>query len=131
MNRGFRLTAQRNVACQVIDIYAAYLPANKDGHVVAYEGRGNHVVVPQFVEPGETFQPFTQLTEDRAQELMDSLWSAGLRPTEGKASAGLGAAQEDRIKHLTSLVEKLLPSALRAPEPITEDVIYQHRADGT
>lgn len=45
-------------------------------------------------------EPFLRLEISEAQELMDSLWTAGLRPTEGRGSAGaLDATQ----KHLADL----------------------------
>lgn len=35
-----------------------------------------------------------------AQELMDSLWQAGLRPSEGTGSAGALKATQDHLKDL-------------------------------
>lgn len=45
---------------------------------------------------------FAILTHSEAQELMDSLWQAGMRPTEGKGSAGQLTATE---KHLEDMRE--------------------------
>lgn len=44
--------------------------------------------------------PFLSLEESSAQKLMDSLWSCGLRPSEGTGSAGAMAAVE---KHLLDM----------------------------
>lgn len=48
-----------------------------------------------------------------AQNLMDSLWNCGLRPTEGKGSAGALAATERHLKHTIQMLEYAMPSALR------------------
>ena len=38
-------------------------------------------------EPGVMIDPTTRITMEAAQELMDDLWSCGLRPREGAGSA--------------------------------------------
>lgn len=43
---------------------------------------------------------------DVAQELMDSLWTAGIRPTEGSGSAGSLAATERHLADMQKLVFK-------------------------
>lgn len=43
------------------------------------------------------------ITHDMAQHLMDSLWDCGLRPTEGKGSAGALAATEAHLKDMQTL----------------------------
>lgn len=45
-----------------------------------------------------------QLRDDQAQDLMDRLWAAGLRPTEGKGSAGALAATERHLEDMRQLV---------------------------
>lgn len=117
-DRGHRLVASRNVASQTVDVYASFLPGGHPrNEVTVYETSttGGAMCFTRSVEPGTVSSPFARLTEDRAQELMDSLWSAGLRPTEGKASAGLAAAQENHLNHLTRILDKVLPVALRSP----------------
>jgi len=47
-----------------------------------------------------TVEPFLRLEISEAQELMDSLWTAGLRPTEARGSAG---AMDATQKHLADL----------------------------
>jgi hypothetical protein len=43
-----------------------------------------------------------------AQELMDSLWQCGLRPSEGTGSAGALKATENHLKDLQELSKRLL-----------------------
>lgn len=45
-------------------------------------------------------------TEDLAQQLMDDLWRCGLRPTEGKGSAGQLTATEYHLEDMRKLVFK-------------------------
>lgn len=52
--------------------------------------------------------PLTTLSETMAQELMDSLWRCGIRPTEGKGSAGQLAATERHLADLRAIVGKKL-----------------------
>lgn len=53
-----------------------------------------------------------EMTNDRAQELMDDLWHAGLRPTEGFGSAGAIRAVERHLDDYRKLVERFLPTVL-------------------
>jgi hypothetical protein len=61
----------------------------------------------------ERHAPVTQepirLDRIAAQELMDQLWSVGLRPTEGKGSAGSLAATERHLEDMRALVFKTPP----------------------
>lgn len=43
-----------------------------------------------------------------AQELMDDLWNCGIRPTEGAGSAGQSQAQQNHIKDLEKVSDRLL-----------------------
>lgn len=52
--------------------------------------------------------PAFSLSLERAQELMDSLWSCGLRPSEGTGSAGALAATQAHLKDMQTLTFKLL-----------------------
>ena len=47
--------------------------------------------------------PTFQLAPDDAQNLMDDLWRAGLRPTEGRQSEGVTAAQNRHLEDMRKL----------------------------
>ena len=49
-----------------------------------------------------------QISYDTAQELMDSLWDCGLRPSEGAGSAGSLKATENHLKDMQNLSWRLL-----------------------
>ena len=48
--------------------------------------------------------PFLTIELEAAQELMDSLWDCGLRPTEGSGSAGALAATQKHLEDMRKLV---------------------------
>lgn len=66
---------------------------------------------PEFkkVEDGATWaEPFTTLSMDAAQNLMDELWFLGFRPERGEMSVGQVAATEKHLQDMRSIVfEKL------------------------
>lgn len=53
---------------------------------------------------GQILEPVVELIGEEAQQLMDELWSAGLRPTEGAGSAGSLAATERHLKDMRTLL---------------------------
>lgn len=55
---------------------------------------------------GACLHPTFSLTPDAAQQLIDELWRAGLRPTEGSGSAGSLAATERHLEDMRALVFK-------------------------
>ena len=62
------------------------------------------------VNEGEMFgQSPIQLSTLAAQELMDQLWQAGLRPSEGSGSAGSLKATERHLEDMRKLVFKSEP----------------------
>jgi hypothetical protein len=59
------------------------------------------------VENGDCFvdpQPTFDLRPEAAQALMDSLWDAGLRPSEGSGSAGAMAATQKHLEDMRTLI---------------------------
>ena len=53
-------------------------------------------------------RPLLALRMEQAQVLMDDLWNAGVRPTEGAGSAGAMRAAQDHIKDLRTVAFKAL-----------------------
>lgn len=53
---------------------------------------------------GAFIPPTVRLETDEAQQLMDALWDCGLRPTEGKGSAGALAATQRHLDDMRKLV---------------------------
>lgn len=49
-------------------------------------------------------EPTARLRQNEAQELMDSLWQCGLRPSEGSGSAGALAATQKHLEDMRTLV---------------------------
>ncbi len=57
-------------------------------------------------EEGDFVPEAVTMTTEAAQELMDSLWQCGLRPSEGSGSAGALAATQRHLEDLRALVFK-------------------------
>lgn len=53
-------------------------------------------------------QPSFSLTTEKAQVLMDDLWHCGLRPTEGRGSAGSLLATEKHLGDMRKIAFELL-----------------------
>ena len=57
---------------------------------------------------GLHFEPTVRLLPERAQALMDDLWQAGVRPTQGRQSEGVTAAQARHLEDMRAIAfEKL------------------------
>jgi len=55
-------------------------------------------------DAGMRIEPTTAITQDEAQQLMDELWSVGIRPTAGAGSVGQLAATERHVERCVSVV---------------------------
>lgn len=81
---------------------------SKDGDVMHVSSN----VVMEAHKPGQMIcEAPIRLDQIAAQELMDQLWTAGLRPSEGKGSAGSLAATERHLEDMRALVFKTKPKA--------------------
>ena len=58
------------------------------------------VVTMSELEPGAFAAPTFELGESEAQELLDSLWRAGLRPKDARAGSEVIQAMKDHIEDL-------------------------------
>ena len=59
-------------------------------------------------KPGLVVEPTLRIGMAEAQTLMDDLWNAGLRPTEGAGSAGSLRATEAHLNDMRALAFKQL-----------------------
>lgn len=66
------------------------------------------VTVPPPEDVGLETRPSFRVNEEAAQSLMDGLWRAGLRPTEGSGSAGSLAATQDHLKDMRRIAFQTL-----------------------
>lgn len=68
--------------------------------------QGNQVGVIEWLDhpDGDMADPTIRLSMTDAQVLMDDLWHAGLRPTEGTGSAGALAATQGHLNDMRKLV---------------------------
>jgi hypothetical protein len=80
-----------------------------DGHAYA-----TAIVMKADDEHGREIKPLFNLQPDAAQQLMDDLWRAGLRPSEGSGSAGSLKATERHLDDMRMLVFALAPSKMQA-----------------
>lgn len=55
-------------------------------------------------QPGSRIEPLFTLDKQAAQILMDDLWNAGIRPTEGSGSAGSLAATQVHLGDMRKIV---------------------------
>ena len=60
------------------------------------------------IAENEEMKPLLRIRKDQAQVLMDDLWNAGIRPTEGAGSAGAMRAAEHHIADLRRVAFKAL-----------------------
>jgi hypothetical protein len=59
-------------------------------------------------DPGRIASPSFSISDENAQTLMDDLWAAGFRPTEGSGSAGSLRATEKHLDDMRRIVGKHL-----------------------
>ena len=92
---------------------ALYFYEKAQGGKVSYVSN----LVMTTAEEGQAIEPSDALTipHETAQELMDSLWQCGLRPSEGSGSAGALKATENHLKDMQELSRRLLGMVERTP----------------
>lgn len=79
--------------------YEIHLRSLRDG--VHRFGRVEEMVQ---VEQGDVVDPLVRLDQDEAQQLMDALWEAGLRPVGAAGSAGQLSAVESHLADMQKIV---------------------------
>lgn len=81
-----------------------YLRSSEDGRTMSF---GASVVMETSQEYTE-HSPLITLRQNEAQQLMDSLWDCGLRPSEGSGSAGQMAATQRHLEDFRKIAFKFL-----------------------
>lgn len=76
-------------------------------YVVSGEYIGQPLTMVKHDE-GAIVDPIIRIDSHEAQQLMDELWTCGLRPSEGTGSAGQSAAQQKHIDDLREIAFKVL-----------------------
>jgi hypothetical protein len=86
-----KIHAINNVYADLVDLY---------GRI---GGRAIASLTTQELTDGSFSEPFVRMNPAEAQELADSLWAAGIRPSQGKQSEGVTAAQARHLEDMRQL----------------------------
>jgi len=107
----FQVRVGRNIAWNGIDVYVF---AKEPSAIDDSSKRWRLAESMNFVEkhPHESCGPTFRLSPIEGQSLIDELWCAGLRPTEGTGSAGSLAATQLHLKDLQEFHGRLLDKVL-------------------
>jgi hypothetical protein len=107
------LLCERSITSDTIDLFLR--ETHTDGGHCTLRMFGYPVTMARIdLEPGQILDvlPVLKLRESEAQQLMDQLWRCGVRPTEGKGSAGQLAAVQAHLADMRELVAQKLKVAL-------------------
>lgn len=81
-----------------------------------YDEQGSRLIAKPIVYEHDDFREerpaSIKLLDERAQQLIDDLWSAGLRPTQGRQSEGVTAAQARHLDDMRAIVADKLKVTL-------------------
>ena len=99
--RDIKILANKNYVGDFIDLYIAHVDDDRTRSVAT------NITFENMTE-GAIYEPTLHIGLMEAQALMDSLWSCGLRPTEGKGSAGQLSATEAHLKDMQRIAFKFL-----------------------
>lgn len=99
MENAIKIRARRTAWDDRVDILIQSKKHNAMGYSIG-------TIIMEQVEEGTHIEPSTSLTITNAQLLMDDLWYAGLRPTEGTGSAGALKATENHLEDMRKIVFK-------------------------
>jgi len=90
-----------------LQVRACAAPWHNGVEILIKQGRATaEPIIMQERDGGMYKEPSFVLGNDIAQVLMDDLWDAGLRPTEGTGSAGALAATQRHLEDMRTLVFK-------------------------
>lgn len=91
---------------ELLELRAFAQPWGRTVGFVVWRGRKSFAIdfTLRELDPGVEPRNIFSLDYEHAQTLIDDLWRAGLRPTEGTGSAGAMAAVQEHLKDLRRLV---------------------------
>jgi hypothetical protein len=76
-------------------------------HIGRYDESGDLQLATEITfaawRPDQIVSPAFRLSDERAQSLIDALWAAGLRPTEGRQSEGVTHAQARHLEDMRTI----------------------------
>lgn len=98
--RETRVRAFHDIVCNGVKVYA--VGPLRDGKRAVGQLQWSEV------NEGDDFPVAMTIPIEQAQGLMDDLWNAGVRPTEGNGSAGAMRAAERHIEDLRAIAFKTL-----------------------
>lgn len=91
---------------------AQVAPWNRGVEIIVIDGDAIGRLTMEKAIEGMRVDPTVELSNQAAQTLMDDLWHAGIRPTEGHGSAGSLKATQDHLKDMRKIVSKTLKMEL-------------------
>lgn len=105
----WRIRAHRSPSSfDSIGVYAVIRTSEHDAKIINHKwpmglGQADEIALAEYA-PNDWIAPSFNLSEAKAQVLIDSLWESGLRPTAGHGSAGAMAATEKHLNDMRALV---------------------------
>lgn len=98
--------------------HAEYSLSSDAYRLLIMRGRESVAAPIEFVphERGTWAPEHLQLEQHEAQALIDTLWSAGLRPTQGRQSEGVTAAQDRHLQDMRAIAFAKLKVEPPTPE---------------
>lgn len=88
-------------------LYGAHIELRIIADHPAFQEAAQPLVMKR-IEDGAYVDPTVRIGRDEAQFLIDQLWDAGLRPSEGSGSAGAMLATQKHLKDMRTIVAKKL-----------------------
>ena len=95
-----RTGIQRNISNNSIDLYIIREEPMRSGRpaMIATE------FILETIQEGEMYNPLVNFTPEEAAHLMDELWNAGVRPSNGAGSNATLDAKDAHLEDLRRLV---------------------------
>lgn len=91
-----------------MELRAVSAPWHRGVELLVRKGHSIGIAVTmEAMSPGSYIEPTLTIDNTAAQTLIDDLWAAGFRPTEGAGSAGQLAATQKHLEDMRTLVFKV------------------------